>query len=94
MNGLHELLCNLPTLTEDIEDAFRVTQDSDDACLYGAIFARLLEAAKLQDQGSNDDDVKTLASALLNEGDAFRQFRRVRATKAAEAPAAAAAAAA
>lgn len=61
------------TLAEDVEDAIRVTQDSDDAVLYGGAFARLLEAAILRGGGSSSDkggSVEALASTLLGEGDA------------------------
>ena len=55
-----------PFLAEDVEDAIRVTQDSDDAVLYGGVFARLLEAAILRGEGG---DVAALASALREEGE-------------------------
>ena len=55
-----------PLLEEDVEDAIRVTQDSDDAVLYGGVFARLLEAAILRGEGG---DVAALASALREEGE-------------------------
>ena len=43
-----------------------MTQDSDDAVLYGGVFARLLEAAILRGEGG---DVAALASALREEGE-------------------------
>ena len=57
-----------PWLTEDVEDSIRVTQDSDDACLYGAAFAKLLEAAILGDSGESGGGVEALASALQAGG--------------------------